>query len=213
MAKKNKILLLDFDEIQGSAINDFLLGLGDFEPVMKSSFEDKINEISKLSLIIQNLTEQNVQIENGKYEIPILTIENRNTKSKFPNQEIIKSPFRLQQLEVKIRAILRQRELNALENLSIFGNSYVAARHALVGKDGEELKLTEKEVEIIAYLNQARPNCVSREELLREVWRYNEGVTTHTLETHIYRLRQKLSTLLGDKEALITDEGGYKLIG
>ncbi len=213
MAKKNKILLLDFDEIQGNAISDFLLGLGDFEPMLKNSFDDKINEISKLSLIIQNLNDENSQLESAEFEIPILTVENRNTKSKFANQEIIKSPFRLQQLEVKIRAILRQRELNALENLSIFGNSYVAARHALVGQNGEELKLTEKEVEIIAYLNQARPNCVSREELLREVWRYNEGVTTHTLETHIYRLRQKLATLLGDKEALVTDEGGYKLIG
>lgn len=213
MAKKNKILLLDFDEIQGNAISDFLLGLGDFEPMLKNSFDDKINEIGKLSLIIQNLNDENSQLESGKYEIPILTVENRNTKSKFANQEIIKSPFRLQQLEVKIRAILRQRELNTLENLSIFGNSYVAARHALVGQSGEELKLTEKEVEIIAYLNQARPNCVSREELLREVWRYNEGVTTHTLETHIYRLRQKLATILGDKEALVTDEGGYKLIG
>ncbi len=213
MAKKNKILLLDFDEIQGGAINDFLFGLGDFEPLMKSSLDNDITEISKLSLIIQNLSLENVQIEGDKYGAPILFVENHNSKSKFLNQETIKSPFRLQQLEVKIRAILRQRELSALENLSIFGNSYVAARHALVGKDGEELKLTEKEIEIIAYLNQARPNCVSREELLREVWRYNEGVTTHTLETHIYRLRQKLATILGGKEALVTDDGGYKLIG
>jgi DNA-binding response OmpR family regulator len=75
---------------------------------------------------------------------------------------------------------------------------------------GKKIRLTDKETNILKYLYRAGGKVVSREELLTEVWGYNAGVTTHTLETHVYRLRQKIEP---DPSArlLMTEAGGYRL--
>jgi DNA-binding response OmpR family regulator len=72
--------------------------------------------------------------------------------------------------------------------------------------------LTEKETAILKYLYRAGEKVVSRYTLLHEVWGYNAGVTTHTLETHIYRLRQKIEKDTANAEILVTESGGYKLV-
>jgi DNA-binding response OmpR family regulator len=75
------------------------------------------------------------------------------------------------------------------------------------------VSLTDKEVEILAYLIRRRGATVSRDDLLKDVWRYQAGVDTHTLETHIYRLRQKISGMPALTNALSTDEdGGYRFV-
>lgn len=75
---------------------------------------------------------------------------------------------------------------------------------------GNVFKLTEKEVGIIKYLYRKAPEFVSKNDLQTNVWQYNEEVTTHTIETHIYRLRQKVEQENG-RRLIITDKGGYKL--
>ena len=82
----------------------------------------------------------------------------------------------------------------------------------LVDKKGGKVRLTEKETSILKYLYRAGEKVISRDVLLHEVWGYNAGVTTHTLETHIYRLRQKIERDPSRAELLITEAGGYKLI-
>ncbi len=72
------------------------------------------------------------------------------------------------------------------------------------------VKLTEKEVGIIKYLYKNAPDFVSKNDLQTNVWGYNEDVTTHTIETHIYRLRQKVEPDNG-RRLIVTDNGGYKL--
>ena len=74
------------------------------------------------------------------------------------------------------------------------------------------MRLTEKETAILRYLYRAAHKPVSRETLLQEVWGYNSGVTTHTLETHIYRLRQKIEKDAAAPGILVTEAGGYKLV-
>jgi DNA-binding response OmpR family regulator len=74
------------------------------------------------------------------------------------------------------------------------------------------VRLTEKEASIIKYLYRADQKVVTRETLLQEVWGYNSGVTTHTLETHVYRLRQKIERDPSNAEILVTESGGYKLV-
>ena len=71
--------------------------------------------------------------------------------------------------------------------------------------------MTEKETNILKYLYRAGGKAVKREELLEEVWGYNSGVTTHTLETHVYRLRQKIEPQKGEATLLLTQPGGYSL--
>ena len=81
----------------------------------------------------------------------------------------------------------------------------------LTGPEGEE-RLTDKEAAILALLHAAAPRAVRREALLEDIWGYNAGIDTHTLETHVYRLRRKLETDEGAPEHLLTEEGGYRLV-
>ena len=81
-----------------------------------------------------------------------------------------------------------------------------------MGNKGNKVRLTEKETAILRFLYRAGQRSVSREILLQEVWGYNSGVTTHTLETHIYRLRQKIEKDAAMPEILVTEAGGYKLV-
>lgn len=69
-----------------------------------------------------------------------------------------------------------------------------------------------KEAAIIRYLYRAGSAVVTRDVLLEEVWGYNSGVTTHTLETHVYRLRQKIERDPSNAEILVTENGGYKIV-
>ena len=85
------------------------------------------------------------------------------------------------------------------------------AQKSLTDENDKRIRLTDKETSILKYLLRARGEAVAREELLAEVWGYNAGVTTHTLETHIYRLRQKIEPGKGSARLLITDGGGYRL--
>ena len=81
----------------------------------------------------------------------------------------------------------------------------------LTAADDTEVSLTDREVDIIVYLARHAGRAVPRDDLLRNVWRYQEGVDTHTLETHIYRLRQKIERVAETPEILQTKEAGYRL--
>lgn len=81
---------------------------------------------------------------------------------------------------------------------------------AKVGSD--DIQLTDKEVDILVHLARQSPEAVLREDLLKDVWRYQDGVDTHTLETHIYRLRQKIEDIADAPQILLTDGRGYKLV-
>ncbi|MDY4841235.1 MAG: response regulator transcription factor [Alphaproteobacteria bacterium] len=78
-------------------------------------------------------------------------------------------------------------------------------------RNNEIIKLTEKEVAIIKYLYKAKDKIVSKNELLQEVWGYSPEVTTHTIETHIYRLRQKVEHEDAAAQIILTSDGGYQL--
>jgi len=75
-----------------------------------------------------------------------------------------------------------------------------------------KVRLTEKETAILKYLYRAGDRVIGRDTLLDEVWGYNAGVTTHTLETHVYRLRQKIERDPARAEILVTEPGGYRLV-
>ena len=81
----------------------------------------------------------------------------------------------------------------------------------LEANGNKSIRLTEKENDILKFLYQNLETIVSREILLHEVWGYNSKVTTHTLETHIYRLRQKIEIDPANACFLITETGGYRL--
>ena len=87
-----------------------------------------------------------------------------------------------------------------------------AAKLLLADVTNQKVRLTEKETSILKYLYRSGDKVVSRDTLLNEVWGYNAGVTTHTLETHVYRLRQKIEADPSNAEILVTETGGYRLV-
>ena len=125
--------------------------------------------------------------------------------------DYVTKPFRFAVLLARIRAHLRSHEQSEDAVFQIGPYSFRPAGKVLVDPKGKKVRLTEKETNILKYLYRAGAKPVSREELLTEVWGYNAGVTTHTLETHIYRLRQKIEPEPGQARLLLTDAGGYRL--
>jgi DNA-binding response OmpR family regulator len=127
--------------------------------------------------------------------------------------DYITKPFRLAVLLARIRAQLRQHEQTEDASFAIGPYMFRPAAKLLLNQgSGKKIRLTEKETAILKYLYRAGDQAVSREQLLGEVWGYNAGVTTHTLETHVYRLRQKIERNPAQSELLVTEPGGYRLV-
>ena len=126
--------------------------------------------------------------------------------------DYITKPFRLAVLLARVRAHLRQHEQSDDAVFTIGPYQFHPAAKMLSSGEGKKkIRLTEKETAILKYLYRIGNKTVSRETLLGEVWGYNAAVTTHTLETHIYRLRQKIEENPADVRLLITEPGGYRL--
>ena len=125
--------------------------------------------------------------------------------------DYVTKPFRFAVLLARIRAHLRQHEQSEDATFTIGQYTFRPAAKMLIDGKGGKVRLTEKETAILKYLFRAADRIVTRDILLSEVWGYNSGVTTHTLETHIYRLRQKIERDPSNSELLVTEAGGYKL--
>ncbi len=126
--------------------------------------------------------------------------------------DYIAKPFRLNVLLARLCAQLRQYEQSEDAVFTIGPYSFQPAQKILVDGEDRKVRLTEKETAILKYLHRAGDKVVSRDTLLGEVWGYNAGVTTHTLETHVYRLRQKIEADPSNACILVTEPGGYKLV-
>src|SRR5579863_8303935 len=127
--------------------------------------------------------------------------------------DYITKPFRLNVLLARLRAQLRQHELSEDAVFTIGPYTFRPAAKLLVDDSGrKKVRLTEKETAILKYLYRAGDKVIGRDRLLDEVWGYNAGVTTHTLETHVYRLRQKIERNPASARILVTEPGGYRLV-
>ncbi|MDB5407581.1 MAG: DNA-binding response regulator [Rhodospirillales bacterium] len=127
--------------------------------------------------------------------------------------DYITKPFKLSVLLARLRAQLRQHEQSEDAVFTIGPYSFrPSAKLMIDGSGRKKVRLTEKETAILKYLYRAGERVIGRDVLLGEVWGYNAGVTTHTLETHIYRLRQKIEREPSRAEILITEPGGYRLV-
>ena len=126
--------------------------------------------------------------------------------------DYVTKPFRFAVLLARIRAQLRQHEASEDAVFTIGPYSFRPSAKVLLSSKNQKIRLTEKETAILRFLYRAGQTAMSRETLLQYVWGYNSGVTTHTLETHIYRLRQKIENDAANPTILVTEVGGYKLV-
>jgi len=135
------------------------------------------------------------------------TIEGLNSGA---NDYILK-PFRFAVLMARVQAHLRSHGQSEEAVYRIGPYTFRPSAKVLLDAAERKIRLTEKETNILKYLYRSG-ETVPRETLLHEVWGYNPAVTTHTLETHIYRLRQKIETNPGQARILVTESGGYRLM-
>ena len=126
--------------------------------------------------------------------------------------DYVTKPFKFPVLLARIRAQLRQHEQSEDAVFQLGPYTFKPAMKMLITEDEKKIRLTEKETNILKFLYRSQEGVVARDVLLHEVWGYNAGVTTHTLETHIYRLRQKIEPDPGNARLLVTESGGYRLV-
>lgn len=126
--------------------------------------------------------------------------------------DYVAKPFRFAVLLARLRAHLRQHEASEDATFALGPYQFRPAAKLLIDEAQRKVRLTEKETAILKFLLRAGTQVIGRDVLLHEVWGYQAGVTTHTLETHIYRLRQKIERDPSRAEILVTEAGGYKLV-
>ena len=159
-----------------------------------------------------------VEKRKGDFKAPIIMLTGHDTDSdtilglEAGANDYVTKPFRFAVLLARIRAQLRQHENSEDATFTVGRYTFKPAAKLLSDEAGAKVRLTEKETSILKYLYRSGDKPVSRDVLLHEVWGYNSGVTTHTLETHIYRLRQKIERNPSNAELLVTEAGGYKLV-
>jgi len=157
-------------------------------------------------------------LRKGGYRAPIIMLTAQDTDSdtilglEAGANDYVTKPFRFAVLLARIRAQMRQHEQSEDANFTVGPYTFKPSQKLLIDQRGGKIRLTEKEAAIIKYLYRAEQKVVTRDVLLEEVWGYNSGVTTHTLETHVYRLRQKIERDPSKAEILVTESGGYKLV-
>ena len=157
-------------------------------------------------------------LRKGGFKAPIIMLTAQDTDSdtilglEAGANDYVTKPFRFAVLLARIRAQLRQYEQSEDATFVVGPYTFKPSQKLMTDAKGGKVRLTEKEAAIIKYLYRAEQKVVTRDVLLEEVWGYNSGVTTHTLETHVYRLRQKIERDPSNAEILVTESGGYKLV-
>ena len=148
---------------------------------------------------------------------PIVMLTAKNTESDIIEgleagaNDYVTKPLRMSELLACIDAQLRRFKALGDAYFELADLNFVPANKMLHKMEcGRMQALTEKETTILKFLYRAFPESVTKDELLTEVWGLQNGLTTHTLETHIYRLRQKIGRLT-KTPIVITTENGYRL--
>ncbi len=150
--------------------------------------------------------------------VPILALISKEIGGKEINKkfdqsiEFLLKPIRIEPLIQRIKNILKKK--NNTDNSPItFQNCILdPAVNLVTNAEGSIFKLTDKETKILEYLYKEQGKLISKEIMLRKVWRYKDEVSTHTLETHIYRLRKKIESNPKTPKIILTHIGGYKLV-
>lgn len=174
---------------------------------------DVILLLSDKSAILQD---QTARIRAAGLTQPLLVLVGEGETGDDEADEWIRLPVQVGFLLGRIRAYISKVESSEEATLSLGAYVLRPGLRQLILPDGSAVKLTEKEIKILRFLHRANGQPVSRDVLLAEIWGYNSQISTHTLETHIYRLRQKSEgasdSMSLDNPLLVTDVGGYRLV-
>jgi DNA-binding response OmpR family regulator len=228
MMSGRKILVVDDDTALRQSLGEQLQLHGEFV-VAEAETAQKALEITKQQVFDTILLDVGLPDMDGRelcrlmrrngVRTPILMLTAADTDADqilgldAGANDYIAKPFRLSVLLARLRAQLRQHEASDDAVFKVGPYTFRPSVKMLVEANGRrKIRLTEKETAILKYLYRAGDRAIARETLLGEVWGYNAAVTTHTLETHVYRLRQKIEKEPSNAQILVTEPGGYRLV-
>ncbi len=227
MTQARRILIVDDDVDLRNALVEQLSLHSEFEVDAVNSAEVALKSVADApaDLVIMDVglpdldgREAVRRLRRDGYRRPIIMLTAHNSDADAVQgldsgaNDYVGKPFRFVVLLARIRSQLRQYEASEDAEFQVGPYTFRPTSKNLVDAQGVKLRLTEKEAAILRYLHRADQQAVPRETLLKNVWGYNANVTTHTLETHIYRLRQKIEDNPGEAQLLVTEGGGYKLV-
>ncbi len=227
MSTAKKILLIDDDEmLRESLVEQFALH-EEFQPMAVASAADAIQHVKAehVDLVILDVGLPDMDgreacklMRKNGLKSPVIMLTGHDSDSdtilglESGANDYVTKPFRFGVLLARVRAHLRQHEQSEDAVFTIGPYTFRPSAKMMIDENESKVRLTEKETAILKFLYRAGETVVGRDVLLHEVWGYNSGVTTHTLETHIYRLRQKIERDPSNAEILVTETGGYKLV-
>lgn len=227
MAQLKKILLVDDDDDLREALSEQLIMTEDFDVFEAANGSDAIRKsregIFDLVILDVGLPDTDgrelcrVMRKQG-VKAPVIMLTGHDSDADTilgldaGANDYVSKPFKFPVLLARIRAQLRQHEQSEDAVFQLGPYTFKPAMKMLITEDDRKIRLTEKETNILKYLYRSAEGVVPRDILLHEVWGYNAGVTTHTLETHIYRLRQKIEPDPSNARLLVTEAGGYRLV-
>lgn len=227
MAQLRKILLVDDDDILREALGEQLVMTEDFDVFEAASGSEALgrvkSELFDLVILDVGLPDTDgrelcklMRKQGVKCPVVMLTGHDSDADTILGldagANDYVTKPFKFPVLLARIRSQLRSHEQSEDAVFQLGPYTFKPAQKMLVTEDDKKVRLTEKETNILKFLYRASERVVPRDVLLREVWGYNAGVTTHTLETHIYRLRQKIEPDPSNAQILVTESGGYRLV-
>jgi len=227
MAVPKKILLVDDDADLREALADQLMMMEDFDvfeaETGQAGIDRSRSEMHDLVILDVGLPDIDGReacrlMRKQGVKAPIIMLTGHSSDSDTilgldaGANDYIAKPFKFPVLLARIRAQLRQHELSEDAVFQVGPYSFQPSAKLLTDEAERRIRLTEKETNILKFLYRASEGVVPRDILLHEVWGYNAGVTTHTLETHIYRLRQKIEPDPSNARLLVTESGGYRLV-
>lgn len=229
MAGPRPVLIVEDDTALAATLADQLALDSEFEPVVAGRLSEAEALLAQpgarfdLMLLDLTLPDGNgrdfcMRIRRAGFRMPIIMLTGSDGEADIVSgldagaNDYIAKPFRLAELLARIRVQLRV--YDSSEDAIFQVGPYLfrpAAKQLNDPATGKRLRLTEKEAAILKFLYRAGGKPVPRQILLNEVWGYNSNVTTHTLETHIYRLRQKIEPNPSETRILVTESAGYRL--
>jgi DNA-binding response OmpR family regulator len=227
MSNKHKILVIEDDlDLRGALTDQFSL-YAEYEAVAAENGSKGLQaaKTEKIDLVIMDVGLPDIDgreaariLRRNGFKAPIIMLTGHDTDSDIilglesGANDYVTKPFRFAVLLARIRTLLRQYETSEDAVFTIGPYTFRPSSKLLLNTSGSKVRLTEKETSILRHLYRAGQRPVPRQTLLQEVWGYNPEVTTHTLETHIYRLRQKIEKDAIVPAILITEVGGYRLM-
>jgi len=227
MSNIRKILIVDDDDALRDALAEQLRLHEEFSVVEAASAGAgmAVAKADQIDMVLMDVGLPDIDgreavklLRKGGFKSPVIMLTGHDSDAdtvlglESGANDYVTKPFKFAVLLARIRAHLRQHEASEDAVFSIGPYTFRPSAKLLVTQKGAKLRLTEKETAILRYLYRAEQKVVPRDVLLQEVWGYNSNVTTHTLETHIYRLRQKIEPDASNARLLVTEAGGYKLV-